>query len=811
MHLNNIRFAFRALRKNKTYTTINIIGLTVGIAAALLIYRIVSYELSFNTQFANADRIMRVVSVVQTAEEGELHSICTPIPAMDAMENTVTHFEAMSRIKELWCTITIPDATGSVPARKFNFAEGELAFFAEPEFFEIFSLQWLAGDSKTAIAEPGTVVLTKRWAEKCFDTWSAAMGQTVLIDNIIPLVVRGVVDDLPVNCDFPLSFFVSYETVKAHPDYFFHDDDNWGNCSSNNQVYALLRDPGQKNDANALLAKVGEKEYADGSNIQARHHVLQPIAELHYDARYHHSGTHTTEKSRLKLLSIIGILILVMACFNFINLATAQATLRAREVGVRKTLGSGRGQLITQFMSETALLVIGSTILGCALALATAPLLKHVSHVPDSIPMFTNTSVWLFLGAIALFVTLLAGLYPSLALSGFQPVTALKNSFNTTLIGGVSLRKALVVTQFLIAQGLIIGAIITIMQLEYIRSQDLGFNDDLIYTFSFNSDSITIARQQALKQRMLQIPAIEAVTFSSDQPLSGNTWSSNFQFGSRPEDEPYGINLKFCDADYAMTYGIKLLAGKWFAPSDTMREGVVNMTLLRKLGISEPQEVIGQNIRVWGNRIIPITGVIEDFHTHSLRQEHQPLMLISEKRFYWEAGLKMRADNVPGTIAAIQTAFDEVLPEQVFTGRFLDDRIAQFYEDDKRLSATCKAFGVLAVLISCLGLFGLAAHAAAQRVKEIGIRKVLGASVSGILGLLSKDFLKLVVIALLLASPLAWYLMQKWLDNFAYRIDIPWYVFVGAGALAILVAFATVSYQSLRAALANPVASLRSE
>lgn len=811
MYFNNIRFALRALRKNKTYTTINIIGLTIGIAAALLIYRIVSYELSFNTQFANADRIMRVVSVVQTAEEGEFHSICTPIPAMDAMESTVTPFEAMSRIKELWCTITIPGSTGSAPVRKFNFAEGELAFFAEPDFFDIFSLQWLAGDSKTAIAEPGTVVLTKRWAEKCFDTWSASIGQTILIDNIIPLIVRGVVDDLPVNCDFPLSFFVSYETVKAHPDYFFHDADNWGSCSSNNQVYALLRDPGQKDDANALLAKVGEKEYADGSNIQARRHVLQPIEELHYDGRYHHSGTHTTEKSRLKLLSIIGILILVMACFNFINLATAQATLRAREVGVRKTLGSDRVQLVSQFMSETALLVVGSTILGCALALTTAPLLKHVSHVPDSIPMFTNTSVWLFLGAIALFVTLLAGLYPSLALSGFQPVTALKNSFNTTLIGGVPLRKALVVTQFIIAQGLIIGAIITILQLDYIRSQDLGFSDDLVYTFGFNSDSITIARQHALKQRMLQIPGVEALTFSSDQPLSDNTWSSNFQFGSRPEDEPYSVNLKFCDVDYATTYGIKLLAGKWFAPSDTMREGVVNMSLLRKLGITDPQEVIGQNIRVWGNRIIPITGVVEDFHTHSLHQEHQPLMLISEKRFYWEAGLKMRADNVPGTIAAIQSAFDEILTEQVFSGRFLDERIDQFYEDDKRLSATCKAFGLLAVLISCLGLFGLAAHAAAQRVKEIGIRKVLGASVSGILGLLSKDFLKLVVIALLLASPLAWYLMQKWLNNFAYRIEIPWYVFVAAGALAIFVAFATVSYQSLRAALANPVKSLRSE
>ncbi len=811
MLLNNLRIALRTLRKNKTYTTINVLGLTVGIAAALLIFRIVKYELSFNKSFANADRIMRVVSMVKTTEEGEVPSMCTPVPAMDVMESTVSQFEAMSRIKEVWCTLTIPNPTGDVPLRKFNFASGQLAYFVEPEFFQIFSLEWLAGDPATAVNEPGSIVLTKSWAEKCFDNWSAATGQTVLIDNIIPLVVKGVVDDLPVNSDFPLTFFISYPTVRAHADYFFFDDENWGSCSSNNQVYALLKDKDQIVAANTLLAKVGEKEYSEGSNVQGRTHILQPLADLHYDTRFHHSGTHITEKSRLKILSVIGILILIMACFNFINLATAQASLRAREVGVRKTLGSRRGQLIGQFMSETAILVVFSTMLGCALATICTPLLKHVSHVPDSLPLFNSSLVWIFLAGTVVVVTLLAGLYPSLALAGFEPVKALKSNFNNTMIGGASLRKSLVVLQFVIAQGLIIGAIITILQLDYIRSQDLGFSKDLVYTFNFNSDSITIARQQALKLRMQQIPGVESVSFGSDQPLSGNTWSSNFKFADRPEDEPYGLNLKFCDADYANTYGIKLLAGKWYSPSDTMRECVVNMTLLRKLGITDPQEIVGQQIKVFENLKISITGVTDDFHTHSLRNEHEPLMLTTRKEFYWEAGLKIRPDNINSTLASIKSAYDEVLPEQVFSGTFLDERIAQFYEDDKRLSATCKAFGLLAVLISCLGLFGLATHAAAQRVKEIGIRKVLGASVTGILGLLSKDFLKLVLIALILASPLAWYLMNKWLTNFAYRVDIPWTVFVGTGVLAILVAFLTVSFQSLKAALANPVESLRSE
>lgn len=807
---NNLKVAIRTLRKNKIYTGINILGLTIGIAASLLIFRMVSYELSFNENFKNYDRIVRVISKVKTAEEGEKLSVCLPIPAMDGMESTVSQFEAFSRVRETWPYLTIPNPDGGAPLKKFSTDPGQTPFFVETPFFEIFDFHWLAGDSKTAMEEPNTIVLTKAWAEKCFDIWEDAMEQTILIDNIFPVTVKGVVEELPKNCDFAIPFLISYPTVVNNADYFFLGD-RWGSCSSNDQVYALLNDLSGWDAANATLAKVGAEEYTDESGIQKRVHQMQPLSDLHYNEDASNSGTHRTSKTRLKVLSFIGILILIMACFNFINLATAQAMLRAKEVGVRKTLGGRRGQLISQFMSETGVIVLIAVVLGANLAVIAAPLLSFVSDVPEELPFMSNPLVLGFLAITTILVTALAGLYPSITLANFKPVRALNNNISKQTLGGASVRKSLVVLQFVIAQVLIVGALITIMQLDYIKSKDLGFKKDLVYFFNFNSDSLTIARQNGLKQGLLQIPTVESVSFNSDQPLSGNTWSSNFRYGSHPEDEPFSISLKFCDEDYQKTYGINLLAGRWLAPSDTLREAVINQTVLRKLGIHDPKEAIGEFIRLGGRSRMPIVGVTEDFHTHSLRRQHEPLLMTTRKDFYWESGLKIRPDNINQTVAAINKTFDEVLPEQVFNGQFLDENIAQFYQDDNRLSATCKGFGFLAILISCLGLFGLATHAASQRVKEIGIRKVLGASVSGIIGLLSKDFLKLVMVALLIASPIAAWFMNKWLNNFVFRIDIEWWVFAVAGIAAVSIAFLTVSYQSIRAALSNPINSLRNE
>ncbi len=811
MFKNNLKIALRSLRKNKIYTIINVVGLTVGIAAALLIFRMVDYELSFNKSFENYDRIVRVYSE-RTTPEGVLeYTVCTPVPSMDAMENVVSQFAAMSRIKEMWANLTVPNPNGGAPLKKFAVEDAQTAMFVEPDFFEVFQLDWLAGESTTALDQPNTIVLTQSWAERLFDNWEAAMDQAILIDNLIPITVKGVVADLPDNVDFNYPYLISYSTLNTYADYFFHNSEDWGSCSSNDQVYALLTSPDQIDNANALLATVGKEQYSQRTGKQSRFHMLQPLSDLHYNEDLGHSGHHRTAISRLRILGAIGILILIMACFNFINLATAQASLRAKEVGVRKTLGSSRRQLIGQFMSETGLIVGLAILLGTLLATLSRPLLSHISDVPADLPFLSRPIVWGFLAGITVIITLLAGLYPSFALSNFKPVRALKSKADNNTWGGAAIRKSLVVLQFVIAQGLIIGAVITILQLDFIRNRDLGFDDQLVYTFSFNSDSTTISRQSALKQNLLNIPSVEAVSFNSDQPFSGNTWASNFRYSSRPEDEDYGITLKFTDADYQKTYGLELTAGRWLTPSDTMREAVVNETLLRKLGVQSPEEVINEPIRLGSSRHLRIVGVVKDFHTHSLRQEHLPLMMATRKDYYWDAGVKIRPGDLSGTTAEIKKAFDDVLPEQVFNGDFLDQNITQFYENDNRLAATCKAFGLLAILISCLGLFGLATHAANQRVKEIGIRKVLGASLAGILGLLSKDFLKLVILALIIASPIAWWLMNRWLDNFVYRIDINWWVFLLAGVLVIFIAFATVSFQSIKAALADPVKSLRNE
>ncbi len=812
MFINNLKISLRTLRKNKTYSIINVVGLTAGIAAVLLIFRVVNYELSFNKNFQNYDRIVRVVGEINLPDGEQRNSVCIPVPAGEMLVNSIPQFEKKSRVKETWTTLTVPNPTGGAPLKKFTPDDDQIAFMAEPDFMQMLDLQVLAGEGAASLSQPNTIVLGKNWAEKCFGNWQAAVGKTLLLDHIFPVTVTGVFADLPSNCDFAFPYLISYATLKGKEYYFWLDDGDWDSCSSNNQVYAMLSDPSQMAAASAAVARVGEKEYTDKkTGKQAKTHVLQPLSDLHYNELYQNSGTHIIPKSRIHVLSAIGLLILALACFNFINLATAQASLRAKEVGVRKTLGGNRGQLVSQFMSEAGIIVVAAVGLGAALASMAAPLLRHVSEIPAEAPFLSNPTIVLFLVVTAVVVTLLSGLYPSLTLAGFQPVKALRSNASKSMTGGAGLRKSLVVAQFAIAQCLIIGAIITIMQLDYIRTQDLGFKKDLVYTFGFGNDSLTLQRHIALRHALQQIPSVESVSLSSDQPFSGNTWNGNFRYGDHPEDENFSTTVKFADEKYQETYGIKLLAGRWLAPSDTMREVVVNLTMLQKLGVQNPEEAIGQDYLLWGSRKLKIVGVTEDFHAHSFREAHLPLTITTEKQFFSEAGIKIRPTDPAGTVAAIQKAFDEVLPEQVFEGRYLDESIARFYEDDRRLANTCKGFGLLAILISCLGLFGLATHAAQQRVKEIGVRKVLGASTAGIVQLLSKDFLLLVAVALIVASPLAYFLMEKWLEDFAFRIDIKWWVFALSGALAVAVAFATVSFQSVKAALANPVKSLRSE
>jgi len=808
MFRSNIKYAIRSLTKNSAYSLINILGLTVGIAAVLLLYRMISFEYSFNQDFANFDRIGRVVLQELNSSDNSEFSPGMPIPAMAVIEETVPGLASTARIREFWPNITIAGESPEKPLKKFGLDRESTPLMVEPAFMQIFDFAWETTAAIDEFAQPNAILLTKTWAEKCFGSVEAALHKTVLLDNLFPLTVAGVLKDLPTNCDFAFPFLVSYETIKGKEDYFYYGD-HWGSISSNDQMYVLLEQNLSLAQLNASLATVGKEEYSE-DGIQENQHFFQPLSDLHYNEELGHNGRHTTSRGRLKVLALIGLLILIMACFNFINLANAQATLRAKEVGVRKTLGGHRGQLAGQFLTETSMIVFISVAMGIVMAYMGLPLLQKVSQVPPSQPLLQGWESFAFLGVLAASIVVLAGLYPSLALASFRPVEALKNKIQSAAFGATSVRKALVVLQFVIAQALIISIIIALVQLDYIRTQDMGFEEDLVYTFGYNSDSLTLARQSALKQSLLQLPEVEAVSLNSDQPFSGSTWTTNFAFHDRPEDEDFGITMKFCDADYQKTYQIDMAAGRWLQPSDTMREAVVNELLVGMLGLGSADELIGKTVKANGRKL-DIVGVTEDFHAHSFRDAHLPLLMSTRKEYYWDAGVRVRPDKATTAVAAIQGVFDRILPEQIFDGRYFEENIAQFYEDDEKLATACWGFGLLAIFICCLGLFGLAAHAASRRTKEIGIRKVLGARVLGIISMLSRDFILLVVFAFLLAAPLAWYFMNQWLNDFVFRIDIPWWSYVLAGVLTISIAFITVGIQTSRAALANPIDSLRNE
>lgn len=808
--LNNFfKLAIRGLLKNKLYTGINVIGLSIGIAAVILIYKIVSHEQSYNKNFKNYDRIVRVIRQETNKESGVGYTAGNPLPALEVMKKSIPQFEITAKVREVWPTLAVPDPNGGHPLKKFDTNEGEVSFFAEPSIFKILDRKWLAGDQATALQAPNTIVLTKSLAEKCFGSVDKAMGQLLTLDNLQPgLKIEGVVEDPQVTSDFPVQSYISYETFRAHPEFYFYSDE-WGSTSSNDQFFGLLKSRDQLDAANLALASIGKEEYKN--DRVAKKHIAQPLSDLHYNEEVGTSGNHIMDKKKLTVLSLIGLMVLIIACFNFINMANAQSVTRAKEVGIRKTLGIGYGQLMSNFLVETALLVGLSLIIGLAIAYLTTPLLKYISPLPDDIVLLDSSGLIWFLFLLFITVTLLAGLYPAAILSSFKPIQIFRSGFEKSLGSGVILRKTLVVLQFVIAFGLIISTVITLSQLSFIRNMDLGFKKDLIYTFGYNNDSSTQSKLDALKFELKTIPGVELVSVSSDRPSSGNTWSSNWSLNTGKDDAPFNISMKFCDEDYQKTYQIKLLAGRWLDASDTAKQAVLNRTALKRLGITDFNSVLGSDVQLGGGTPMKLVGVAEDYHSHSAHEPLEPLLMTTQKKYYFLAGIKIKPNDIQNTIAAIEKIYTNFFPEQVFKGRFYDEEIQRFYEADTQFTSLCKSFATLAIIISCLGLFALASFAISRRIKEIGVRKVLGASTQNIVRIISMDFLWLVIIAFVVAAPLTWYFMNNWLQDFVFKIEISWWMYAVSVLLVLGVALATVSIQAIQAAWTNPINSLRTE
>ncbi|MFI5140529.1 MAG: ABC transporter permease, partial [Sphingobacteriales bacterium] len=633
--------------------------------------------------------------------------------------------------------VTVPAKSGN-PSDDKKFIENMGVMFIEPQFFNVFKWTWLAGQP-SALKNPNMAVIDRSSAIKYFGDWKSAMGKTLKMDNVLTLKVAGIIDDAPANTDFPLKVLISYITWKQHPkDYNYYN--NWNTVGSNHQVYMEFPSNMPLNTINRRFLDFSNKQF---KNVQVGKKFLVPqaLSALHFDTRFGDTlGDHVTGMATLRTLSFIAVLLIIMASINFINLSTAQSVGRSKEVGIRKVLGSSRAQLIVQVIGETIIIVLIAVVLAIAVAELGLPYLKNIASVPDNIRLF-NTGTVLFLAAVTLAVVVLSGIYPAMVVSGFKPALALKNKINAASIGGIPLRRTLVVLQFAISQLLIIGTVVAIKQMNFVNNADLGFDKNTVLIIPGYTDSISLHKMQGFKQQLLQNPGVLSASFASDAPSSDNNSATNFFFNHEKKDPGFDVFLKIGDADYFKTFGLRFVAGKGYEPADTMRQAVINQTLMQKLGIKHPEDAIGKTISLGGGSWASITGVVEDFKANSLREAAKPIVIYPQKAFESEVAVKVQTHNLATTIPSVQKLWEKTFPEYAYNGFFLDENIAKFYKQENQQALVYKIFACIAIFISCLGLYGLVSFMVVQRTKEVGIRKVLGASVSSIVFLFSKEFM----------------------------------------------------------------------
>jgi putative ABC transport system permease protein len=789
---NYIKIAWRNILKNRSFSLINVMGLALGMACAIVIFTLVKYHLSFDNFHADADRIYRIVT--EKHRDVVAYDASVPNGLGKAFKNDYTFGEKVARV---WRTDNeLISIQQQQEIKKFREIEG--VSFVETDYFDIFNFPLLEGDKTTALREPNTAILTKRMAQKYFGN-DNAIGKTIKIDNISDVTITGILQDLPVNTYCQTEIFISYPTLVSFDTTY--SDDAWGGINGEMQCFVKLRPNISVAEVEKIFPAYVQKFRPKSKNVH--HYKLQPLDDIHFDARY--GGV--MEKKTLWVLSLIGLFLIITACVNFVNLATAQALNRSKEIGVRKVLGSLKGQLFWQFMSETALITFVSSCVAVVLAQLVFPFVSQLFHIPITLNVLSDGQLMLFIPLLIAVVTFIAGAYPGFILAGFQPIAALKGKISQQNIGGFNTRRSLIVTQFAISQALIIGMIVIASQMRFAQKADLGFDKEAIVMVPVGSQD---GKRETLKKQLQQIRGVENVSLCLVPPYSEDNSGTDMRLEANTETENFRFINKAGDADYLNTFGLKLVAGRNLFPSDSVREYVVNETLAKKLNFKSPEELIGKMITVYRVKA-PIVGVVKDFHDETLRSDIHPIFISNNPEALSSYAVKINLNNTKTTLSAIEKTWSNMYPERLYEFQFLDEQIAQFYETEQTLLTLIQAFSVIAIFISCLGLFGLMRFMAMQKTKEIGIRKVLGSSVGQIVWIFGKEFSKLIVIAFLIATPIAWYFMNSWLQDFKFRISIGASIFLLAMASTFLITFLTVGYQAIKAAVANPVKSLRTE
>ncbi|PWT74473.1 MAG: ABC transporter permease [Bacteroidetes bacterium] len=802
---NYFKIALRNVTRHKAYSAINIFGLAIGISACLLIIQYVDFELSYENFHSKKDRIFRLEQ--DRFDNGKISTqwAAGAFGAANSFKNAIPEIEDYVKVVDDGSEVT------KVNNKIFKI---DKAFFSSKSFFNIFSYPLLVGDPNTVLVEPNTAVISESTSRTLFGDLNAT-GKTLLLSGHLPVKITGIFKDMPANTQLQTNMLISYSTFVAQSKKNGDDAENaweWDGCLS----YLLLRPDADPKKVEAKLDPVAYKFVADDMkkyNAAVKYH-LQPISDIHLYSHFMGEPSPTGDGKTVYLLLGIAFFIIVIAWVNYINLATARAINRAREVGVRKAIGSKRNQLVRQFLFESALLNGIALVLALVIIFLTLPLFSRLAGQEITFTLFARPGFWLTLFGLYITGVFLSGLYPAFVLSSFNPVEVLKGKIISGRQGSV-LRKSLVVFQFAASLFLLIGTTAVYKQIQFMRRQSLGVNIDqtLVVNPPIVTDSTFTQRTSGFKDELLRNPAIRSVAASTSVPGDEIHWNAGgIKLVGANESQQKQYRIIGVDYDFIHTFGLKIIAGRPFAKEFATDSNAVvfNRKGIGQLGFNKPEEAIGKKIDFWGHQYT-IVGVSENFHQQSLRDAYDALIfrLIPAIRGYFS--VKLNTEDAAKTVDLVKQQWAVFFPGNTFDYFFLDEHFDHQYKADQRFGQVFGLFTTLAILVACLGLFGLASFTTLQRTKEIGIRKVLGASVAGILRLLYEEFAILLLIAFVVATPIAWFGTHKWLQSYAFRIQLSWLLFLLPFVIIVLIAFLTVSYQSMKAAWNNPVKSLRTE
>lgn len=818
---NYFKFAIRNFWRHKLFTLINIIGLSVGVSAALVIYLIVHFDFTFDKFHKDGDRIYRVVTSY-TVNGNLSYSSASSWPLPDEAEKEATGIEKAAPFETI-AHLDVVISNGQAAATRYK--EQDDMLYADERYFKLFNYHWLAGSAKTALTGINQVVLTAARAKLYFPNLSPAevIGKTIIYDRHYDQqtsVVTGIVELPAGNTDLAFHDFISLNTLKANKDLKYKFADWHPNTNLAWDQYFIKLSAGTSPSSVEKQLNTILKAYTATDQLfksQPYQFHLQPLADVHFDNRYGiFYNRPTASKPTLYGLIAIAIMLLLLGCINFINLTTAQATQRAREIGIRKTLGSSRKQLVLQFLFETFFV----TLFAVLIAVALTPVLLNIfsGFIPAGINAdFTRLNLILFLSALTITVSLIAGIYPAMVLSGYKTLQVLKNQsrFDSTQTRNAFLRKSLTVTQFVIAQFFVMATLLVSKQVYYALHKDLGYKKDAILIIETPWQNQSMQVQYFFRNKLMAIPQVKQLSMGIDAPASDYTDMQQSTYNDGTKEIKTDVLPKYGDENYTRIYHLKLIKGRTLEQRDTLSGMLINETYAKAIGFKNPADAIGKTITFHGKR--QVTGVLADFYQSSLHNVIKPVILIVQggqyfnRTFHIALNPQTTSGDWKKAIATMQSAWKQAYPGQDFDYHFFDENIAKFYESEQRTSTLLSWTTGLSILISCLGLLGLTIYTTNQRTKEIGIRKVVGASVGQIVTLLSKELVLLIMLAFMVATPIAWLAINKWIQSFTDRTPVSWWIFALSGGGMLIVAIITSSFQTIKAAIANPVKSLKSE